>query len=173
MILYRPGFRMLCVDPGLRGCGVAEFTAGNLTRAAYVKNPVLSGRGYGAHSQMARAVHEWRSSVSEKCIIEHPRVYPGSAQQKGDPNDLLDVCAVGAAIASICEVATDTVFPSDWKGQVPKEMMTERISKAITPEERLTIEKCPATLMHNVVDAVGIGFHALGRLNKRMVHRGD
>lgn len=169
MMLHRPDFRMLCVDPGLRGCGVAEFLGGTLVRAAYVKNPETEGRGYAAHQSLACAVYQW-GRFHDLLAIEHPRVYPGSAQQKGDLNDLLDLVGVGGAIAAYFAKTTETVFPADWKGQVPKAMMTERISRSITPEERKTIEKCPASLMHNVLDAVGIGLWKLGRLNQRKFH---
>lgn len=160
---------MLCVDPGLRGCGVAEFNEHELLRAAYVKNPVEFGRGYVAHNGMGGAVAGWCHKASV-ALIEHPVIYPGSAQQKGDLNDLLDVVAVGASVASHYSKPI-TVFPSDWKGNVPKDVMTERIRRAITDEERSRIEKCPANLMHNVLDAIGIGLWKLGRINKRGIYR--
>lgn len=165
--------RLLCVDPGLRGCGVAEFEGIDLKRAAYVKNPVETGRGYIAHKMMAYEVQSWaRTAVvlGASAIIEHPRIYPGSAQQKGDLNDLLDVAGVGAAV-SVHFMKPVTVFPSDWKGNVPKDMMTERIRRALTDEERARIEKCPASLMHNVLDAIGIGLWKLGRINKKGIYR--
>lgn len=170
-IYYRPGFVFTCVDPGLRGCGVAEFTGGVITRAAYVRNPVLSGRGYGAHVEMADAVNGWISDDSERIIIEHPVIYPGAAQQKGDPNDLIDVAAVGAAIAvGFLTNYIETVHPREWKGQVPKDVMTRRISAAISPEEREHIEPCQSSLMHNVLDAIGIGLWKLGRINQKRLH---
>ena len=158
------------MDPGLRGCGVAEFDGFDLKRAAYVKNPVETGRGYTAHSSMGTAVGLWRGLSLKNALIEHPRVYPGSAQQKGDLNDLLDVVAVGAAIAAHTPNVV-TVFPADWKGNVPKDVMTERIRRALTDEERARIEKCPASLMHNVLDAIGIGLWKLGRINKKGIYR--
>ncbi len=161
--------RLICVDPGLRGCGVAEFEGYDLKRAAYVKNPVETGRGYAAHQAMGTAVGLWRGSPT-KALIEHPRIYPSAAQQKGDLNDLLDVVAVGAAIAAYIPNVV-TVFPADWKGNVPKDAMTERIRRAITDEERARIEKCPANLMHNVLDAIGIGLWKLGRINKKGIYR--
>ena len=158
------------MDPGLRGCGVAEFDGYDLKRAAYVKNPVETGRGYVAHQAMGTAAHMWASLESEVALVEHPRVYPGSAQQKGDLNDLLDVVAVGACIARYFQKPV-TVFPADWKGNVPKDVMTERIRRALTDEERARIEKCPASLMHNVLDAIGIGLWTLGRINKKGTYR--
>lgn len=172
-VFYSPDYLLFCVDPGLRGCGVAMFKGGTLIDASYVKNPVDSGRGYAAHRALGREVGHI-AALSDRVVIEHPRVYPGSAQQKGDLNDLLDVVAVGAAIAARAYTSDiATVFPSDWKGQVPKETMTERIRRSLTDTERATIQKCPASLMHNVLDACGIGLHALGRLNKKVYPHAD
>lgn len=165
---------ILCIDPGLRGCGVAFFEGAQyLYRAEYVKNTAVEGRGYDAHRSMAVAV--WNSVPAHainEIIIEHP-VYYGSKHEKGDPNDLLDVVAVGAAIAAKAyhpegkrQIVT-TRFPRDWKGQVPKEIMTERIKASLTQEELDNVIACRKDLLHNVYDAVGIGLHALGRLNKR------
>lgn len=171
LLFHTPGVRILCVDPGLRGCGAALFDGGFLVNAAYVENPVTHGRGYKAHSEMGCAVSRWIAKDVDRLIIEHPRVYPGSAQQKGDPNDLLDVAAVGAAVASWCNYReTETVFPSEWKGQVPKETMTERIRRSLSDIERHNIAKCKASLMHNVLDACGIGLWRLGRINRRAIH---
>lgn len=170
-LFHTPGVRILCVDPGLRGCGAAVFDGGFLVRAGYVENPVSSGRGYKAHSEMGEAVSRWLDKDVDRVIIEHPRIYPGTAQQKGDLNDLLDVAAVGAAVASWCNFReTETLFPMDWKGQVPKEVMTERIRRALSEIERLNILKCKSSLMHNVLDACGIGLYRLGRLNKKVIH---
>lgn len=170
-IYYEKHFAMLCVDPGLRGCGVAFFRAGTLIRAGYVTNPVIEGRGYAAHKMMGLAVVELYGYVGlSRLVMEHPRIYPGAAQQKGDLNDLIDVACVGAAIASNYPVTeTETLYPADWKGNVPKEVMTARISRAIANEERAGIEKCYASLTHNVLDAIGIGLFKLGRINKKSI----
>ncbi len=161
---------MICVDPGLRGCGVALFRAGNLVRASYVTNPVTSGGGYGAHKAMGLAVSRSYGYVGiSRIIIEHPRIYP-AAQQKGDLNDLLDVTGVGSSVAACYPtVESETLYPYDWKGNVEKKVMTERISRSITNEEREGIEKCYAKLMHNTLDAIGIGLYKLGRVNKRSI----
>ena len=170
MIYYGKSFTFTCVDPGLRGCGVAEFRAGELVRAAYVPNP-MAGRGYEAHSALGEAVSTWVSDASERIIIEHPVIYPSAAQQKGDLNDLLDVVAVGASVASGFRAHyIESVSPREWKGQVPKNIMTMRIASALSETERANIEKCAAGLKHNVLDAVGIGLWKLGRINQRKIH---
>lgn len=122
---------------------------------------------------MGAAVAGWLGEDVNRVIIEHPRIYTGSGKPKSiDENDLLDVAAVGAAVASWCNFDPETLFPSEWKGQVPKEVMTERIRRALTDDERASIAKCKASLMHNVLDACGIGLFRLGRLNRKVIHNG-
>lgn len=159
---------VLFIDPGLRGVGAALFEGPHLARASYVKNPVEHGRGYFAHSSLAHAVRA-AYPPDVRVFIEHPRVYPGMPET--DPNDLLDVVAVGAAIASQYHASAvemvKTVFPSEWKGTVKKEVMTERIHKKLSPDELARIEPCPKHLLHNVLDAIGIGLWHYRRLNHK------
>lgn len=162
--------RTLCVDPGLRGVGVAIFAGNQLQRAAYLENPAKSGRGYKVAYEMARALYDWLGG--ETCpvaVVEFPRIYPGHA--KIDNNDLIDIATVGAAIATWCEAhEIVSVFPADWKGTVKKEVMTARIKEALSPAESLRIDKnCQRRLLHNVYDAVGIGLHRFGRLSKKIL----
>lgn len=167
---------ILCIDPGLRGLGVAVFDEGKLVRAAYVRNPVTKGVGYRAHAKLARATADWLATelqlmpiAMKRVIIELPRIYPGSAQQKGDPNDLLDLVGVGGAFAALCHPdAVEHRYPSDWKGQVPKEVMTKRIREALDIHEHAAVRSV-GEKDHNTFDAVGIGLAFLGRLHKRQV----
>lgn len=157
---------MITIDPNLRGCGVAEWRGSQLIRAGYVKNPVTKGRGYVAHAAMGEAVHGCVLFLGTVVIIEHPRAY-GSVHREGDPNDLLDVVGVGAAIATKCNTIVESVFPSDWKGNVPKQKMLVRIWDKLTEEERAVVQKTNKSDREDVLDAIGIGLWKLNRLNKR------
>ena len=159
---------MICIDPGLRGCGVAFFLEDKLRWAFYVHNPVEHGRGYAAHRALASAVRGAVAAIPNAYhlgawLIEHPVVYPG--MPKTDPNDLLDVVAVGAAVAALAPGAVITVIPSEWKGQVKKSTMLGRITGKLKPEELDAIQKANKSDMEDVVDAIGIGLWKLNRLN--------
>lgn len=154
---------MITIDPNLRGCGVAVWVGGTLTRARYVKNPV-GGRGYASYASLASAV--WWETGYDNAWIEMPRAY-GSVHQKGDPNDLLDVMGVGAALAGASRNTVEHVFPSDWKGQVPKDVMLKRIWDSLRDDERAVVQKTNKADTEDILDAVGIGLWKLGRLNKR------
>lgn len=140
---------MIYVDPGVHACGVAYFSD-KLHWARYIRVEDLSEQIMGG----------------QPLVIEMPRIYPGSGQQKGDLNDLLDL----AAIVGYCEGLNGLrfppprrVFPAQWKGQVPKKIMTARILKHLTPYELDKIERVGAK-DHNTIDAIGIGLWDLGRL---------
>lgn len=167
---------LIAVDPGLRGCGLAVFRNGVLHHAQYVKNTNSRDRGPVAHMSMAECV----AHAAEQCIVqakvhlivEFPRIYPGPGKAI-DPNDLLDVAGVASAV--VCTVASwqameDSncrfVYPSDWKGNIKKEIMTERIRLALTEGERGVIVGA-GSKDHNTIDAAGLGLWQLGRLQRR------
>lgn len=149
------------IDPGLRHCGVALLRAGNVPLAGLVKNPEREARGPMAHLKMAEAVSKqlraWGVPFADMSLaIEYPRIYPHSDQQKGDLNDIVELGGVVSAIVSWLAVEDVQVFyPQDWKAQVPKKVMTERIKKRAPWCESKD---------HNVLDAVGIGLFALGQM---------
>lgn len=174
-IFHQPGFRLLCIDPGVRGCGVAEFVGGELKRAGYALGKP-TGRDYSVYSYLADSVVHWwgmQTVAVDRVIIEYPVVYPKSDQQK-NPNDVLDVAAAGSAVASRFRHSdVESVFPRDWKGQVPKDVMLDRIKRALHLEgwsER--IQKTNKSDTEDILDACGIGLWRLGLINRKVIHNG-
>jgi len=80
--------------------------------------------------------------------------------------DLLELSAVAGALA--CRFDARGVTPSEWKGNAPKEVTAARAVNALTWAEvaktELDLADVPASLRHNVWDAIAIGLWALGRL---------
>lgn len=158
------------VDPGIRGCGVAVFSNGRLIVAAYVRSPVKSGCDAAAAAAMGEAVAERLPCLGE-LALEWPRVYASRIREgrsKADPNDLLALCGVQAVVAARCRLPSGSVrcyAPSDWKGQMPKGVCGLRVRSRLDPVELGILDDadCPPSLMHNVLDAVGIGLHHVGR----------
>ena len=159
---------MITIDPNLRGCGVALWVGDTLKRAFYVKNPVVTGRGYKVGTALARnVVHHIELAVASRfmMIVEMPRVYPGMPQT--DLNDLLDVMGVGAAVAALHSSQVEHVFPSDWKGNVKKQLMLERIWSKLSDAEKAVVQKTNKSDTEDILDAVGIGLFKLNRLTTR------
>lgn len=171
--------RVLAVDPGARGCGCALFQDKRLVRAAYVSNPceVTADEGRAAAAgAMAAAVASWLGCYIDALAVEWPRVYATSIRRgtsHADPNDLLPLAGVDAALAALVAPNTCASYcPSEWKGQVPKDTYALRILDRLDASELAIVEavsdSCKSKA-HNVVDAVGIGLHHLGRLARRRV----
>jgi hypothetical protein len=148
---------ILAIDPGKKAAGVALFTGGHLKACTLARAASPLG--------VAREVARWASTRTAlpRLVIENQQVYRGVKQ---DPNDLLPLAqCVGACAALISHVAFDNPLPRVWKGTVKKEIMLMRIQERLTPVERLLlIDAAPKSLLHNVIDAVGIGLWACGRL---------
>lgn len=163
---------LLALDPGIRGAGVAIFVDGQLTRCAYVKNEMKKGSGPAECVTMADAVDEWISGKEiDEVIVEWPRVYQrGGGRTKGDPNDLLALVGVDCAlVAFLMPNDVSHVEPSQWKGQMTKEVVEVRVRSRLAPSEMIALDEGAReakSMAHNMVDAVGIGLHHLGRFER-------
>lgn len=157
---------VLSVDPGSKGLGWARWLDGQLIMMGYSRSAAkdIEERAI-AH---ALAIPGPRVDVA---VVERMTLYPGQSKSQAAANDLLDLQLIGGYVAGAClglGGRLKAVRPSEWKGQVPKEIMGRRIVSRLhqVEAERLTfaLEKIPASLQHNLLDAVGIGLAFLGRL---------
>ena|ERR1017187_9776424 len=156
----------ISVDPGLRGSGVAHFYEGKLFRAAYLKH-TCSDRGPKAWCAMAETVYYWSGPANYSLVIEYQRLRMG--KEKGDPNNMMEVQGVVGALAGMFTMEGEQIvayYPEAWKGSIKKDVMTMRIVQRMTTDETqiLRLAKIPSSLMHNTIDAIGIGLFHLGRL---------
>jgi hypothetical protein len=150
---------LIAIDPGVHRVGLALFDGEELTFANLLDVP---NEGFGFPIPFPRA---------PRVVLEVPRIYPAS-RQKGDPNDLLALARIVGRLQEHYLAAgadVELVEPRTWKGTLPKEAMTERIRGRLSAEERARVAPVARSLEHNVLDAVGIGLHALGRLSPRKV----
>lgn len=145
-------YDLISVDPGVNNCGIATFNKGVLNFAILKPTAKLL-----LNLKMAPAAY-----LNIPCVIEVPQIYRAS-RSKGDPNDLLNLAIVVGRIYERCEGAT-LIKPRTWKGTVKKEVMLKRILSKLSQEELDKLPKLCKSQLHNVIDAVGIGLHALGRL---------
>ena len=141
--------RWISVDPGTRAHGVAQWDGARLEWAGLVRS--------NAATLGERA--EW---LAEKvppgplvCEIPQDR-----GQDRVPPADLvaLGVC-VGALVPGRGHARLGT--PAGWKGTVPKRQHQESILAILSQGELAALG---GERDHNVLDAVGIGLWALGRL---------
>ena len=136
-------FDLLSVDPG-RHTGWAAFGERTLWACGTGDPPVERAR---------------------RVVVELPRVYP---RHPVPPQDIVTLAALAGQYvgrAAAAGASASTVSPSQWKGTMPKGVCAARVRARLSPEERAVVDACgaPAGELHNVLDAVGIGLHALGR----------
>jgi hypothetical protein len=159
------------IDPGLRQCGVAVIDDTGRLGSAWLVKGARTGRGPVVWNAMAEAVANTyagpladpRSARGLWLAIERPRIYRAGVS-KGDPADLLELQGVVGAIARDWLRAGAQVtayFPAEWKGQVPKDVHNAQVMARLSVEERERVtQAAPRSLVHNVIDAVGIAaFH--------------
>ena len=152
---------LVAIDPGVKAAGVALFEDGELASAWLSR-----GKTWTETARAVRLAVENRLplEIIRDChaAIEKPQVYR-TEFLKGDPNDLIDVALMaGAAVSGFDPKHVKSYLPKEWKGQVPKAVMTKRIKGWLSKEEHERVELPKAgTLRHNVWDAVGIGVQHL------------
>lgn len=116
-----------------------------------------------AESMTAVNIIDLRSFVpASKVVIEVPQVY----RTTPNPKSLIDLTfAAGYLAATFGPGQVVKVLPREWKGQVPKDVMIERIKSKLT-EQEMKMVSLPKNKKHakDVWDAVGIGLFHGGRL---------
>lgn len=148
---------LIAIDPG-RTTGWALFKADRLFKAGKFERTEFGAKGLVSPLDF----------FIKDCnvLVELPRWYP---HDQKDVNDLIDLAVQVGEIRYCYEslgCTVELVWPRTWKGNVKKEIMTERILSRLTPEELALVPRRPRakTPDHNCVDAIGLGLWKLGRL---------
>lgn len=153
---------LIAIDPG-RTTGWAIFVDGGLRRA---------GTRDSKDPNYFREDTPWDHMplgglLTLDCVlVEVPRWYP---RDHKDVNDLIDLAVLVGELKRFYEsqdFKVELVWPRTWKGNVKKEIMTERILSRLKPDELALVPLRPRakTPDHNTVDAIGLGLWKLGRL---------
>jgi Holliday junction resolvasome RuvABC endonuclease subunit len=164
--------RVMFVDPGLGGTGWAFFAC--ISRGQGAQPPVATGVIRGGekegwqsqcHSIGAMLCAQCLAGKIQTVVLEMPELWTSatshaSATHKaraGEPADLFKLTyLVGVLAASVVSYVGLPVLiaPQTWKGQLPKEVVHERIKKALGIKYK-----------EHEADAVGMGLAAQGQLD--------
>lgn len=160
--------RFLTIDPGKKIVGWAVFE--RVPGQSFTR---LSDCGLlRAETPREMLIQSDRAGIRDiewaEVIVECPQAYSQRERQKGPQQDLIDIAIMGGLVAgfAVSNMPVITfVHPHAWKGSVEKDAMSRRILKRLDPDEVTIVDRLrPASLVHNAVDAVGIGLWKLGRL---------
>lgn len=113
-----------------------------------------------------------------RVVYEKPFIYPlGRTRKRIDPNTIITLAVTAGILIERCSVCHPIIvpyFPRDWKGQIPKTkklkdyVIYKRVVAALNGEEEAELADVLSHISEadgfDVVDAVGIGLHDLGRL---------
>lgn len=154
---------MFYVDPGGACLGWAEFVDGRLDRCGLSRTKMKDvGMRAAAHRAALVALGAYSGDVKCECMRFRPR--KGKKGAYIPPQDLIELNLIAG------HVGTRWLEPTDWKGMVPKKIHQPKILEALSKEELALVEAVmPPSLRHNVIDAIGIGLHDVGRLDKDKV----
>lgn len=164
--------RLAGIDPGYAAnagtaIGVWEaLPSGDvyLAAAGLIRTPSQDDTTY-KFLQLAQMVSAAIGDV-DHVTIEMPRTYGGRAR-RGDANDIMRLGTLVGMIAATCRssrpgVGIEIIEPAS----IPKEITKNRLDGLTDDEKQLIVKAAPASIRHNVYDAVGIGARALRRLHR-------
>lgn len=140
------------IDPGKNDAGIAIWDKKNLDLAFYIRGPRLD----------CAIKDKLRNRKISHIFGEKPKVYP-IGRSKGKPEHLIDVSiSLGVMVGSIIQINTKVIYfePWQWKGQVPKQVMIDRIKKELPTKSHINVLGPPSKI-HNTWDAVGVGLYAM------------
>jgi hypothetical protein len=114
------------------------------------------------------------AGLPKACIsicVERPVIYP-RGKQKAKPKNVLRVAEILGELVNMAKANPDVEVvyyePRQWKGQTPKELVSERIIDLLTVDELSVVNSClvkvPNSLQHNVMDALGLWLYRGARL---------
>lgn len=161
--------RLISIDCGVRGCGVALFLDGALHAATYVRNPVRRGQHAGSAQAMAREVAYYCKEFRPNVLAIETMQWYDATSQLGDQNDLGGVQLVAGAIIGKLNLLTTSYLPREWKGSIDGDTCTERIIERLSVNEKQAFAHVSESVDHNGWDGVGIGLKHLGRFEPRRV----
>lgn len=98
-----------------------------------------------------------------RVLIECPRLRP----HERNPQDILKLAVKAGEWGGVYRPRAEYLSPNDWKGSVKKDTSHARIWNVLTAAEQGVVDRAVRGLApskrHNVLDAVGIGLHGVGR----------
>lgn len=182
---------LLALDPALNSPGVALFRNRVLTSAERLRQPKAQANmpiGERALTVAHNIFEFWRAcdlygttvpGARIELVYELPQWYT-AAKSEGDPNDLVGLALVAAAVSGLMsawhDITVASPTPAEWTGgQLPKSKTGDpwksprgiRVRSRLSPEEIKCVQPS-----HDAIDAVGIGLWRLGRFERRRVFPG-
>jgi len=153
---------LLTIDPGFRYFAYAMFSESEIAYADISKTKSEDWEAWTGQPPSFLEIQEIVSQFewgAKMAIIEFPQIH----RDTPNPNDIVKLASACGAYTSLLQrlgFSVVWVRPAEWKGTVPKDVMTKRILAKIKECEYSRIKNAKD---HNVIDAIGIGLWHLNR----------
>ncbi len=176
---------LLAIDPSVVSLGAAFFVDGELRAAWLTKGPLptasppaercgaMARALWGEARQIMYGAPGIAGSGPDQLVIEWP-VVRAAGRGAGDNSDLLLVSGVASAVATLANPSTRVHCPKpeEWKGQCQKDVIVTRVMARLSEAEKGSVHHCAPSLLHNVLEAVGLGLVAVGRMGATLAFSG-
>lgn len=150
--------KLLAIDPSINDCGICVFNNNNIITYILIhpKKLKIKNKNKGIWLLKAESVcNQIKNIITvhkiDQIVLEIPEYWRGNigfaARETGTIWKLMFLCGKLSTL-----VKTRCVTPSEWKGQLSKEQVKNRLQKYY--KDTLNLSK----VNHNVVDAIGIGY---------------
>jgi hypothetical protein len=161
---------LITFDCGLAYVGGALFDADTkkMLECFYIDTGVDARDEAEQTADLVLKIHEIFKPFLDNAqiVVEYPEQY---SQTPAPRSSVQGLACTGGGIVCMLKRPTNSVhfvLPKVWKGQVPKDIMLERIVSKLSEDEKVLLEskKYAKYKKHNVIDAIGVGLYKLERL---------
>lgn len=157
--------RVLAIDPGTKDTGWAVLDGqGRILDMGVIRVPAklpIEARLREMCVLVSEKAQEWVPMV-QTIVVEWQAIRPGDKR----PNDILHLAVVLGAVLSTMATGLRifTPTPVEWKGSVPGEIFTKRVTERWKGKFESFLADVPASFRHNALDALGLAEWARARI---------
>lgn len=155
--------RLISIDPSINNVGIAIWELPNGLMMHRLLHPKVNAREseYDKSLSILDQIKEWIKAYGvNRMILEVPAHWAVAGFEARETGSIAKLCLVVGLIYSLKHDLDELriVKPHEWKGQLPKEVMVNRLKEGYVPIG-IDLEK----INPNVADAIGIGhFYLFG-----------
>jgi hypothetical protein len=151
--------RLISIDPSINNVGVAIWELPNVLMMYKLVHPKVGCRNneYDKSLSILDQLKEWiRTYAVNRMILEVPAHWAVAGFEARETGSIAKLMLVVGLIYSLKHELDELkiVKPHEWKGQLPKEIMVNRLK-----EDYLPIGVNLEEINPNVADAIGIGHY--------------
>lgn len=157
--------RLMSIDPSINNVGIAIWELPNGLMMHRLLHPKVNARDneFDKSLSIVDQIKEWMKVYAiNRMILEVPAHWAVKGYEARESGSIAKLCVVVGMIYSLKHELDElrVVKPHEWKGQLSKEVMVNRLQPAY---EAIDIDL--GALNPNVADAIGIGhFYITGRV---------